>query len=279
MEFFLYTFIAFVFLFFPEGKEAGVTLALESVKNVVIATLFPMMVITRAISGSKVMFRIQKALAKCRIWQRLKLSPALITPVTLGIISGFPASARQIEKLLEEKRISDREALKALALSSAPSPAFVIGIVSKNAFHGIFIFTLTLILSYLIVCRAKSTPSKAENDFCQLTFPSALFSSVSSALTVSGNIIFFTLLLSLFSFLPQKAILIMSAFLELGSGSMMLSKKPLLLAFLTGWGGLSALCQIRSEAPKIKVNLYIKVRLLSALLLVVFEIILFCFKI
>ena len=275
MEFLLYTLTAFIFLVFPDGKNEGVMLALSSVKNIVIATLFPMMVLTRGISGTPFMKRIEKQIEKNFLWRKLNLSSSLITPVITGILSGFPSSARTIEKLLEEKKITKKEASKALALSSAPSPAFVIGIAGKNFLHGSFLFLLSLSFSYFCVCKVKSTASKTNFDFSRSTFTSALSSSVSSALNVSGNIIFFTLVTSLFSFLPRKIILLLSAAAELGSGSAMLKNYPVLLSFLTGFGGISALCQVKSEAPKTDIKLYIKIRIASGVLLSALEFLFF----
>lgn len=266
-----YVLTAILFLFFPVGREESVTLALLSLKNVVLATLFPMMVLTRVISGSYLMRKLGDLLSKTRLWKRLHLSPALLPIVLCGIISGFPASARQIENMVNKKAITPSEGEKALALSSAPSPAFVIGIVGKTPLHGCFIFLVSLVLSYLTVCREKSEESPSPPAFSSTSLALALTSATSSAVAVGGSIVFFVLITSLFNFLPSPLPLVISALTELGSGAVKLSSHRVLLSFLTGWGGLSALCQIKGEAPGVKAGLYVRVRLLSGVTLALME--------
>lgn len=267
-----YVLASLLFLFFPQGKEESVTLALLALRNVVLATLFPMMVLTRVISGSSIMRRVSLALAKTRLWKRVAVSDALLPVVLSGIISGFPSSARQIEDMVAKKAVTPEEGEKALALSSAPSPAFVIGIVGRTPLHGCLLFITSLTISYLITCTKKSNRSASSSAFPSLSLSSALTSAISSAVTVGGSIVFFVLVTSLFSFLPFPIPLVISSLSELGSGAVALSSHPVLLAFLTGWGGMSALCQIKGEAPSVKTQLLVRVRILSAVLLALTEV-------
>ncbi|MBQ7897303.1 MAG: hypothetical protein IJ323_02655 [Clostridia bacterium] len=266
-----YIFTAVLFLFFPKARGESATVALLALKNVVLATLFPMMVLTRAISGSALMDKLGNIIGKSRLWKRLSLSPALIPVVLCGIISGFPASARQIERMVNEKTITPEEGEKALCLSSAPSPAFVIAVVGRTPLHGSLLFLFSLAISYLVTCHKKSKASPAPPCFSSVSLSSALTSSVTSAVAVGGSIVFFTLITSLFNFLPYPLPLIISALSELGSGAVTLLSHRILLSFLTGWGGISALCQIKSEAPRVKTGLYVRVRLFSGTVLALLE--------
>ena len=262
-----YLLSALLFLIFPDLAGNSAEKSLLVIKNVVLSSLFPMMVLTRLISSSNVSYGAIKKLAKSKIWRALSLSDALVGPVISGILSGFPASAREIERLKKEGVITPDEAEKALALSSAPSPAFVIGVVGMGFFEGALLFSISLTVSYLVAKSKKSVKSHSATVASRKALPEAISSSVSSALVVSGNIIFFGFLIALFSFLGEKVTLVVASFTELGAGYAMLSEKPALLALLVGFGGLSALCQIKAESPSVSTALYLKARVITALLL------------
>lgn len=256
----LFTLSALIFLIFPESVSGWVDTSLIAVKNVVLATLFPMMVITRMIDPPQF-------LKKASLWRSLSLSDLLLSPVLRGIISGFPSAALEVEELLRKGKISKEEGEKALALASAPSPAFVIAVAGKSFPSGLFAFLLSLAVTYLTVKGRVSKKSVGEGSPLPLSFPRALSGAVTASLTVSASILFFNFLLSLFSFLPPSLLLLLNAVTELGSGALALRSHPLLLSFLVGWGGLSALAQVSASAPSLSLRLYIKARLLSGAVL------------
>ncbi len=251
---------ALIFLIFPESVSGWVDTSLVAVKNVVIATLFPMMVITRMIS-------FPPFLSRLFLWRSLSLSDLLLSPVLRGVLSGFPAAAIEVEELLKSGKITEKEAEKALALASAPSPAFVVAVAGKDFFSGLFAFLLSLTVTYLTVRGVKSEKSVGDGIPSPPSFPRALSSAVSASLTVSAGILFFNFLSSLFSFLPKTLLLLLSAVAELGSGTLSLRPYPLFLSFLVGWGGVSALSQVSASAPSVSLRLYLRARLLSGAVL------------
>lgn len=255
----LFTLSALIFLIFPESVSGWVDSALLAVKNVVIATLFPMMVMTRMIDFSF----LSKFLLKRKIWKRLSISDSLIDTVIRGIISGFPVAAIEVEEKVSKKEISALEGEKALALASIPSPAFVIAVAGENFLHGLAFYLLSLSVTYITVIKTKSEKSISHPSAKRLSFVKALSSGVTASLTVSANILFFNFLASLFSFLPEKLTLLFSAVAELGFGTVALSSHPLLKSFLVGWGGISALSQVSASSPSVSKKLYVKARILS----------------
>ena len=252
-----YFLTALLFLFAPSLAGKWYTTALGAVGNVVIKTLFPMMVLTRLISASTLFGNISKPLSKGKLWKRLALSDTLLLPVLGGILSGFPTVARDAERLYKNGVITKGEAEKALVLASAPSPAFLIRLGGRNALQGTLLFILSLTVSYLTAIRKKSEKSCGMGVSSPLTLPSAISPSAYSALTVSANIIFFTFLSSLFPLLTP--------FLELGSGSVILTGS-IFRPFLLGFGGISALCQIKSEAPSLSAKSYIVARAITGII-------------
>lgn len=254
---FFYFLTALLFLFAPSLAGEWYASALGAVGSVVIKTLFPMMVLTRIISASTLFQSISKPLYKSKLWRRLSVSDALLLPVLGGILSGFPTVARDAEKLYQSGTITKKEAEKAVILASAPSPAFLIRLGGKNALQGTLLFIFSLTVSYLTAVRKKSEKSCGSSFPSPLTLPSAITASAYSALTVSANIIFFTFLS--FLFYPLTPIL------ELGSGSVIL-KGSIFRPFLLGFGGISALCQIKCEAPSLATKGYIVARIITGIL-------------
>lgn len=246
-----YLISSFIFLFFPQIAGNWHTLALSATETVVIKTLFPMMVLTRLVSASPFFYKITSPLTKGRLWQTLCLSDTLFLPVIGGILSGFPTLARDAESLFEKGKITKYEAEKALVLASAPSPAFLIRLGGKSPLHGTVLFLISLTVSYFFARGIKTHKSKGTGSASPLTLPIALKSSAHSAFTVSANIIFFTFLSALFP--------IFTPVLELGSGSYLLSGN-VLRSFLIGFGGISAFCQIKAEAPCLSAKRYLMAR-------------------
>lgn len=252
-----YLLTAILFLFAPSLAGEWYYGAMSAVGSVVIKTLFPMMVLTRLISASALFGNITKPLVKSKLWKRLSLSDALLLPVLGGILSGFPTVARDAERLYQKGIITKAEAEKALLLASAPSPAFLIRLGGKTALQGTLLFILSLTVSYLTAISSKSEKSRGRSAPSPLTLPSAVSTSAYSALTVSANIIFFTFLSSLF---PP-----LTPFLELGSGSVIL-QGSVFRPFLLGFGGISAFCQIKAEAPSLATKGYIVARIITGIL-------------
>lgn len=255
-----------LFLFLPELPSDYVKISLDAINNIVLKTLFPMMVLSKVITLNF----LENFIKKSGLWKKLSLSDSLIKTVIFGIIAGFPSSSIEIEKMIQEGVINDDEARKALALSSAPSLAFTVKVAGKNSVEGLILFFISLSVSYFVALSEKSTKSNNNYRKKGYTLPEAITSSAMSVITVSANIIFFNFLLSLFSFLPFH--LFFASFLELSSGAVLLKGYPLLFSFLVGFGSLSALFQIKSVAESVSSVLYIKARLLTALAFVLYRI-------
>ncbi|MBQ5746656.1 MAG: hypothetical protein IIV81_01835 [Clostridia bacterium] len=249
-----YLLTSLLFLFCPTLAGNWYEVAIVAVGSVVVKTLFPMMVLTRLISASPLFRFITKPILKIRLWKRLSLSDTLLLPVLGGILSGFPTVARDAEKLYKSGAITKKEGEKALILASAPSPAFLIRLGGENALQGTLLFLISVSVSYIVASLTKSEKSDGANINSPLSLPSAVSSSAYTALTVSANVIFFTFLSHIF--LPLTPIL------ELGSGSVIL-KGSIFRPFLVGFGGISALCQIKAEAPSLSARGYIKARILT----------------
>ena len=269
----LYIVTAVLFLALPEASAQSARLACTALKNVVIRSLFPMTVLSRLISRSRALARLTKALSRSRLWKRLSLSDALLPSVLTGAVSGLPVSARDIEELLKKGEVTPREAAKAVALSSLPSPAFVILVASSSFSEGICRYTLLLASAYLTVSAFRSEKSKGRREAVPISFYQALSSSVSSALSVSASIVFFSAMSSLAAAVLPALKGVIAVFFEMGSGIVTAEGNGILTALALGWCGLSALSQLRSEAPSVNFRPYLTARAVSVAALLTLEII------
>ncbi len=269
----LYIVTAILFIIRPEASAQAADLACSALKNVVIKSLFPMMVLSRLIAYSKAMLWVTGRLTRLGVWKRLKLSDSLLPCILTGLLSGLPASAREIQRLRAAGEINGQEAKKALALSSVPSPAFVILVASDGLRQGIFRYVILLLSAYVASSLFRSEKSRGTCKQMKMTFSTAITSSASSAITVSASIVFFSAVICLIASVFPKAEQISAAFFEMGSGVIFAKGNGLLISAALGWCGLSAASQIRSEAGDVEIDAYFVAKAVSCVLLLLFEIV------
>lgn len=267
-----YIVTAALFLIYPEASAFSADIACKALKSVVIRSLFPMMVLTRLIAHSKSADFLSRLLSKRRIWKRLNLSDELLPVVLGGLISGIPSSSREIASLLNEGRINGEEAKKALALSSLPSPAFVILVASDGIGEGVMRFLLMLFCAYFGVLCFRSKKSTGGGEVRKMSFTAALSSSTLSALSVSASIVFFSAVTCLVSSVLPHFRQVSAIFFEMGSGVIFADGNGILISAALGWCGLSAMAQIRSEAPDVSLKPHVLSRLMTVATLILAEI-------
>lgn len=267
----LYIVTAILFLIFPKASAQASVLSCTALKNVVIKSLFPMMVLSRLISHAPITARFTKRLSKSPLWKRLDLSDTLLPAVLTGFLSGLPSASTEINSLQKEGVITHGEARKALSLASLPSPAFVILVASETVGKGVLRYFALVLTAYCTACLYPSTKSLGIPANTKMTFTQALGSSVNSALLVSGNIVFFCALSCLVSSIIPELKQFSALFFEMGCGVIFADGNSLLTAMALGWCGLSATSQIHSEAPDTDLTPYIVTRIISCALLVLLE--------
>lgn len=261
----LYIALAVLFLLDPRAAAEAAVISCNAMKDVVVKSLFPMMVLSRLISHSSVVTKLTAIVAKSRIWKRLQLSDSLLPAVLTGYLSGLPAAARDIAELEREGKVTGREASKAIALASLPSPAFVITIASDNIAYGLIRYVVLVLTAYIVSSCFFSQKSFGGEKNDSVNLVSAISSSSLSAISVSANIVFFSAISCTVSDLLPWAKQWMYVFLEMGSGVIFANGDQFLVSVILGWCGLSAMSQIRSEANGISVIPYATVRVVSSL--------------
>lgn len=267
----LYILMAIFLALGGEWLGESVDISLFIIKNVILKTLFPMMVLMRCVSRQNVVLRLTGRMAKWRLWRRMELSDAILPTVIAGMLTGFPTSAADIGRLTREGKISGGEARRALALSSLPSPAFVILAAWDNALRGVVRYIFLIVCAVVFSSLFESKRTEGKGDVTPLTLPRAISEGAAAVVSISGNIIFFNALTTVLSRLFPPLTLLFSTVLEMTSGVSGAGEYPVLKALSVGWSGVSAMMQVRTLAPEVSPVPYIVTRILSAVSLSILE--------
>ena len=187
-------------------------------------------------------------------------------PLLAGLLGGYPSGAKTAAGLYAQGRISRQEAELLLGFCDNCGPAFLLSYVGAGILGGTelgvklyLIHIAAALLTGVLLCRlvrdrgpvllGSSLPVKA------VSFPQALTSSVSGALTSTLGICAFVVFFQVLAALPPVPLppLALGA-LEMVSGAAALSPGRagfVAAAAIVGWGGLSVHCQAMSlTAPE-----------------------------
>ena len=187
-------------------------------------------------------------------------------PLLAGFLGGYPSGAKTAAGLYAQGRISQQEAELLLGFCDNCGPAFLLSYVGAGILGGTdlgvklyLIHIAAALLTGVFLCRlvrdrgpallGSSLPVKA------VSFPQALTSSVSGALTSTLGICAFVVFFQVLAALPPVPLppLALGA-LEMVSGAAALSPGRagfVAAAAIVGWGGLSVHCQAMSlTAPE-----------------------------
>lgn len=187
-------------------------------------------------------------------------------PLLAGLLGGYPAGAKTAAGLYAQGRISRQEAELLLGFCDNCGPAFLLGYVGAgilgSAEAGLwlyFIHILSALLTGLLLCRlvrdrgpallGSSLPAGT------VSFPAALTSAVSGALTSTLSICAFVVLFQVLAALPPFPLPVPAlGILEMVTAVAALPAGPagfISAAAITSWGGLSVHCQAMSlTAPE-----------------------------
>ena len=228
------------------------------------------------------------------------ISPYGASAMVMGFVGGYPTGAAYIASLEAEELISADEGERLIAFCNNSGPAFIIGVMGLGVFHsaktGLILYAShicsALITGLLFREKAKKFPipqNHLDDAETSKTIVAAVKQAVSSIINICGFVICFSVLIAIMdsgnnltlicnklsqisSLEPQFFRVLLSGFLEIGSGSAEmsgLSPTPFNLALsaaMLGWGGLSVHFQTLAvlSGSKIKGSLHIAGRLSSA---------------
>ena len=243
-------------------KEA-MPVILTSVSQIVFCTLFPMNVLLRVFCFSPIAEKLAKLISKTSVWRKTGLNSAYLPSVLAGQLSGFPMTAC----LLPEGENRD----EALALGSVVSPAFLSAVLTPRV--GLLLWFNQILVLYIFAAIRRKTFEKTEcGRYKYAAFSEALTSGISSAVAVSGAMIFFSCIICL---IPERGMLreALSCVLEVGTAASLCENKFFLSVALS-FGGLCALSQISFCAENTSLKPYLLSRaalFFPTLIFMVFE--------
>lgn len=257
-----------------EAASAFMTRGLTVCAKAVIPSLFPFAVLSELIvSGQTIRRLLCRVLAPIR--HLLGLSDDGACAVLLGMLCGFPIGTRCALHAYQRGSISRDEAERAIACSSCPSPAFLIGTVGStllaNRRFGVMLYLCTMLSALLVGVllrlrmRGRSTPTVHACAAIGAAHPSAakrltdaVGSATQSMLLVCAYVVFFSTVVGALGLilapldLPEPLSAILHAVFELSGGAERAASlssvraSHLILAFAAGWSGLSVHCQTLS---------------------------------
>lgn len=254
-----------------EAAREGLDVALRST----LPSLFPFFVLSGLLTRSGAAERIGRTVAR-PLSHLFGISDAGAVAVLIGAFCGFPVGAGAVAELYRAGRIGKAECERLLALSNAPSFAFLYSAVGAGLFGskiaGLCLY-LTVTLSTFAVgaaLRLLRGPCPQEDRTVTLTAPQkhaagllagALTSAAQSALTVTASIVFFRVLSASLSALlaalgaGSTVTLLFTGLLELTSGMQKTAETAygrlcgwVFCGLFAGFGGLCACLQVIATA-------------------------------
>ena len=288
-----------LFSFFLLLRRADVATAcmqdgLSLCARAVVPSLFPFMVLSELLVASGTGEWLTAPLSR-PLGKLLGLSRAGCCAVVLGLLCGFPVGARCAILAYEKGTLTRDECERALACSSIPSSAFLLGTVGatlwQDARFGVFLYfsailgaLLSGILLYGVQKRKErerpltATQSLSPIRFDAGMFPSAVKNATVSTLLICAYVVFFSTLSGVVELIlgrfgaNENTHAILSALLELSGGvgaSAKLCNRRLatvLTGAAVGWSGVSIHCQMLTlcDGHSISIRPYFAAKLVQA---------------
>ena len=251
-----------LFLVFGDTVAEAVRGALHLCARTVIPALFPLLVLSALLTPLLADLRFPGE----ALFERLFHLPRVgLSAFLLGAVCGFPIGARTAADLCRCGLITKGEGERLASLSANTGPAFAVLAVGKGLFGslriGLILYVTQLVGAILLALpearkekRRGITLSGNGHSLRQSpSLPDILYRSSLTMLSVTGTVLFFAALTSLFSFfLPKSLAALGAAVLEVSNGCAAAATLPAALgiplaAFAISFSGASVLLQSAAE--------------------------------
>ncbi len=255
--------------FSPEKAAESIRKSMELCAKTVLPSLFLFSVAAKLLVKSGALF-VREDSAAARLISRFGLSAPAASCLILGFLSGFPTGASVLADAVKQGELTRKEAKRLLPFANNAGASFLAGAVGVAGFGsarlGRVLFAAQLASAlFCVMLTARGEGSVRQKPRSCPPKPSALFASaiwesVCAMLSVTGCIVFFSVLADM---LP---ISFFSGFLELSGGLFRLFslhlpriQTVLLCGMLLGFGGLSVLLQVadRVSTAGISMSFYL----------------------
>ena len=295
--------LSFCFLFlylllFPQNGLYACTHALVLWSGSVVPALFPVMILSRLLISTDILYFILKPVAFL-CGRFLHLSFYGTYALLLGYVCGYPMGVKTIADLEDERLLSQEEGRFLATFINNVSPGFLSGYVCTELLqkpetapaYMVIIYGASLTygtVSAIFQKNAGTLPPYAKETIVQpdqkshlsflMLLDHTLEDSILQLLKIGGYMILFSVLSSItcvFSFLPETAMVLLSATLEISCGAQQITLlacsaflKGILLTASLSFGGLCSAFQSSSFLQRAGIPLpkYIKAKAMISLI-------------
>ena len=293
--------VCFLFLYlllFPQNGLYACTHALVLWSGSVVPALFPVMILSRLLISTNILYFILKPVAFL-CGRFLHLSFYGTYALLLGYVCGYPMGIKTIADLEDERLLSQEEGRFLATFINNVSPGFLSGYVCTELLQKpetapvcmVIIYGASLTygtVSAIFQKNAGTLPPYAKETIIQpdqkshvsflMLLDHTLEDSILQLLKIGGYMILFSVLSSItcvFSFLPETAMVLLSATLEISCGAQQITLlacsaflKGILLTASLSFGGLCSAFQSSSFLQRAGIPLpkYIKAKAMISLI-------------
>ena len=214
-----------------------------------------------------------------------RLPGAAGSALLLGLTGGYPIGAKTAADLYRSGRLTREETQRLLTFCNNANPAFFLNVLGAGVFHSVrvglylwLIHLLSALLSGWFLCRKRTCSVRihcppirnGNSDPVSVLWVSAVGSALQGILSICAFVVIFYVLTRPLASLPGIWGSAATGALELFSLIPRLSNDStslILVSALSGWGGLSVLCQTASmlAGTDLSVSSCIKGKLLQSL--------------
>ena len=276
---------------FMNSKEVteNVIFSFDIWKNNIFPSLFPFFVISNLLINYGFVNIVSKLFIP--IAKLLKVSKECAFVIVMGILSGFPSSAKYVKELVDKNIISSSEATKVLTFTHFSNPLFIINTIGLIFLKNFKIGFLILIIHYstnfivgLIFRNYKTEPKEnkclinKQNISFGKVLTNSINESINSLLLILGTITFFLVITSVINnSIPMNSFTssIINGIIEMTQGlkyvsllNVSLKIKAILSTMIISFGGISVHVQIISiiKDSKIKYFPFLIARIIHAII-------------
>lgn len=180
------------------------------------------------------------------------------TALFLGLVGGYPMGPRTVAQLYQQGQLPREQANRLLCFVNNSNPAFLVTVLGVGVFGSrkwglwLWVIHVTSALLVGVLLRPKRRPKSASTPLVYTAEPlsQAFVTSVTSSLSAMGSIcafvvLFYVLAVPLAHMTGGDSPLVVGV-VELFSATALLPNSDggfILAAGLSGWGGVSVLCQ------------------------------------
>ena len=255
-----------------QGAIHGLDICIRSL----IPSLFPFFIFSAMLTASLLgkYIKVLRPLEKlCRI---PKGSGSLLA---IGFLSGYPTGVQNVALSWKKGHLSRNDAERMAAFCNNAGPAFLFGYLGQLFQNPLLPHMLWLIHIFSALLVAILVPGGPYQEVRamepgSISFPEALDQSLRGMARVCGWVILFRVVLEFltkwfFWFLPPLWQVLLTGFLELSNGCLMLPDLPsdgmrfLFASIFLGFGGICVLMQTNSVAQGLPLRLYLPGKLLQ----------------